>query len=152
VLNPRAGGGVNVVAPITEEDDDTEADIWFMSFDGNDVDTQMLSSEESPTPQLEPWLVTDKWGGLHATWFDAGEGQWRLVGASSIDGGETWTTAPVGDHTFRKGFAEDSMSDAFAWVGHFQALTTTDDAVVAVFGSSHENNISKLYADAGQRP
>ena len=97
-------------------------------------------------PQMEPWLISDAAGGLHTIWYDGREGEWRLYSASSLDGGETWNELELGDHSFTRGFDENTYADFDAWVGHFQALVATEDTVVAVFGSSHDEGISRIYA------
>ena len=140
-------GGLAVVALPTDGEDSEFADVKLYRLeDGEVVDEQVLNQDEGGGPQMEPWITLDHAGGMHVTWYDGREDEWRLSGASSIDGGDTWTEYAVGDNSFRTGFDEDTQADALAWVGHFQGLVATDDHVVAIFGDNHGGGHSNIYA------
>ena len=149
VLVALPEGGVGVVTLATDATDTSYADVYYMTInsDGTTTDPVVVHQDEAAgNPQMEPWLVVDAAGGLHVTWYDGREEEWRLYNANSLDGGATWTEMQVGDHTFERGFDENSYADLNAWVGHFQGLVATDDAVTAIFGSAHDDGYSRIYA------
>lgn len=149
VLVALPDGGVGVVTLATDATDTAYGDVYYMHInsDGTTSDPVVVHQDEGAgNPQMEPWLVVDAAGGLHVTWYDGREEEWRLYNANSLDGGETWTELQVGDHTFERGFDENTYADMDAWVGHFQGLVTSDEHVTAIFGSSHEEGISRIYS------
>lgn len=149
VLTALPDGGLGVITLATDAEDSNYADVFFTTVgeDGTSSEPMVVHQDDAGgNPQMEPWLISDAAGGLHTIWYDGREGEWRLYSAHSLDGGETWTELQAGDHSFTRGFDENTAADFNAWVGHFQALVATDDAVVAVFGSSHDDGISRIYA------
>lgn len=147
VLAALPTGGIGIVTLATEDGDADYADVsYFTLVDDELTDMGVVNGDEGSISQMEPWLAVDVAGGVHVTWYDAREDDWRLYSATSVDGGETWSETPVGDETFSKGFAENTYADTIAWVGHFQGLVTTDERVIAIFGDSHTSNVSRIYA------
>lgn len=144
VLDTLPDGTLVVTSLAFQAGSSSKADTWFMTWDGTDSTATLLSDGSSETE--EPWLVVDDGGGVHITWFDRREGDWRLYGASSVDGGDTFNTLPIGDDTFTNGFND---SQPYQWVGHFQGLTATSDHVYAVFGDSRDGR-SRIYVDESQ--
>ena len=147
ILAASPDGGLAIVTLSTESTNSHYGDVTFYRYKGGSLSSgHVLNRDGGNNPQMEPWVVCDQDGGIHTTWYDGREGEWRLYGASSIDDGASWTEYSVGDSTFRKGFDENTSADYYAWVGHFQALVTTASHVVAVFGDSHTSNTSRIYA------
>jgi hypothetical protein len=144
VLQPLSTGGIGVATLSFEDGSDSVPDVYFLTYVDGEKTEMVLNQDEPGNEQMEPWMAVDAWGGLHVSWFDAREGHWRLYGATSLDGGASFEEYTIGDDTFRKGFDD---SDAYAWVGHFQGLTTSDDNVIAVWGDSRDGDVSKLMAD-----
>jgi len=147
VLAALPTGGIGIATLATEESDADYADVsYFTLVDGVLTDKGVVNGDDGSISQMEPWLAVDVAGGVHVTWYDAREDDWRLYSATSTNGGDDWTETPVGDELFSKGFAENTYADTIAWVGHFQGLVTTEDEVIAIFGDSHTSNVSRIYA------
>ncbi|MFZ5478855.1 MAG: sialidase family protein [Myxococcota bacterium] len=140
------GGGL-AIASLLYEDGEDVADVRFATVRDGEVVEQVLNQDGAGNPQAEPWLAVDPGGGIHAAWFDARSGKWQLLGATSLDGGETWNEYEIGDTTFRKGFDD---SDPSMWVGHYQALTATSSGVVAVWGDTRDGEASWIHADRAE--
>jgi hypothetical protein len=120
------------------------ADIYFIRTDGETSELTKLNQDKAGSAQLLPWLDVDQGGGLHVTWYDAREEQWRVYQGNSMDNGDTWDEMPLSTDTFSAGF--DDVNDPNAWVGHFMGLSHTDDRVVSIFGDSRTNGTSRIYA------
>jgi hypothetical protein len=126
-----------------------DGEVMFFTWNGTDATHARVSGGGEGGPKFEPWMIQDEGGGLHAIWYDGREGDWRLYGATSHDGGDTFTEYPIGDNTFQNGFDETDQHYN-AWVGHFQGMTLLDDSVVAVFGDSHTSDTSWIYVDVSE--
>jgi hypothetical protein len=146
VLQPLPDGGLAIVTCAMEDGSDSVPDAYFLTYKDGESTEKVLNQDDGPgTEQMEPWMAIDAWGGIHTSWFDAREGHWRLYGATSLDGGETFSEYTISDNPFRKGFND---GDTYSWVGHFQGLTASDDQVFAVWGDSSDDDTSKLMVDA----
>jgi hypothetical protein len=145
VVYVRDDGSLAVTALVTESGS-ADADVYFFTYDGTNTTDTIVNQDGGGAAQFEPWMVQDDGGGLHLVWFDGREDAWRLYGASSLDGGASFTEYTVGDSTFQNGFDE---TDRYynAWVGHYQGMTTMADSVVTVFGDSRTSDTSWIYAD-----
>ena len=124
------------------------ADTVFYTFkDGETLSGLVLNQDDDGAQQMEPWMAVDGAGGIHTTWFDDREGDWRLYGSSSIDGGATWTEYTVSDDTFKKGFDD---YDTYRWVGHFQGLSANDTDLYALWCDSSQTSHAFCYVDHGR--
>lgn len=147
VLMANPNGGLDIVTLATEEGDPDYGDVNYFHFANDDVQSQtVLNRDDGSQGQMEPWIAVDVAGGIHTIWYDGREGQWRLYGATSLDGGATWNEYTVGDQLFTYGF-DETQSRYNSWVGHFQGLTTTSDHVITVFGVDNRDDHSFMYCD-----
>ncbi len=142
-----ADGSIGIVTAMYESGSTTTGDTVFYTVkDGVTTSGQILNQDDEGAQQMEPWMAVDGSGGIHTTWFDDREGDWRLYGATSIDGGATWNEYPVADATFKKGFND---YDTYKWVGHFQGLSANDTDLYAVWCDTRNSDDSFCYVDHG---
>lgn len=141
-------GSIAVVTALSESGNSDVADTVFYTFkDGETQVGLVLNQDDDGAQQMEPWMAIDGAGGIHTTWFDDREGDWRLYGSTSIDGGATWTEYTVADETFTKGFSD---YDSYHWVGHFQGLSANDTDLYALWCDSSQTNHALCYVDHGR--
>ncbi len=141
-------GSFAVLTALSESGNSDVADTVFYTFkDGETLSGLVLNQDDDGAQQMEPWMAVDGAGGIHTTWFDDREGDWRLYGSSSIDGGATWTEYTVSDDTFKKGFDD---YDTYRWVGHFQGLSANDTDLYALWCDSSQTSHAFCYVDHGR--
>lgn len=150
VTGALADGSIVITTALFESGSYSKADTVFYRYDPvADTTTSglILNRDAAGAEQMEPWMALDNQGGIHVSWFDRREGDWRLYGSSSVDDGATWTEYTIGDETFNKGFDD---YDTYAWVGHFQGLSANGDTVAAVWCDGRDSNTAFCFFDKGQ--
>ena len=140
-------GSFAIVTDLLEDGSNNVGDTVFYTWKGGVTTSgQRLNLDDSGAQQMEPWMAIDGSGGIHATWFDDREGDFRLYGSSSVDGGATWNEYVVSDDGFKKGFDD---YDTYKWVGHFQGLSANDTDLYAVWCDSRSGDYSSCFVDHG---